>query len=178
MVVFGLRTFGDCSEVPDHFHVATRFFHVWFIPLIPVGSFLVLEEDDDDDTFRGMSVGLDIRSTLMAWFRTFWVLLALGALGMGIMWLINGPPRLVDAQTLADVLPAAVAGIAYKVVYYGAYAAAALGFLMGVGVYFLSHVFNEASEARARALCEKTGYPLELVDMYFAGRDAPGEAVE
>ncbi len=177
MVVFGLRTFGDCSEVPDHFHVATKFFHVWFIPLIPVGSFLVLEEEDDD-SFRGMSVGLDFRSTLMAWFRTFWVLLALGSLGMGITALINGPPVLVDAQTLADLLPAAVAGVAFKAVYYGAYAAAALGFVLGVGVYFLTHVFNEASEARARALCEKTGYPIELIDLYFANRDAPGEPDE
>lgn len=177
MIVFGLRTFGDCSEVPEHFHVATKFFHVWYVPLIPVGSFLVLEEDDDD-SFRGISLGLDFRSLLMAWFRAFWVLLALGCIGFGVMALINGPPVLIGPEQLAKLLPAAAAGIAFKIVYYGPYAAAVLGFLFGVGVYFLSHVFNEASLGRARKLCEKSGYPIELIEAHFAGVDLDGGVEE
>ncbi len=43
-VAFGTRFYGKVDHVPGLFHVATRFFHIQFFPLIPTGSYLVLEE--------------------------------------------------------------------------------------------------------------------------------------
>ena len=33
-LVWGERFYGLCDEVPGTLHVLTRFFHVWWIPLI------------------------------------------------------------------------------------------------------------------------------------------------
>ncbi len=45
MIVFGQRLYGKTLRCGDAY-VATRFFHVWFIPLIPMGSSIVLRSLD------------------------------------------------------------------------------------------------------------------------------------
>lgn len=68
MIVFGTRKFGWVDEVEGLGTVATTFFHVMFVPLIPIGSHLMLDES------RGVSLPLSIKSILVAWVRSalFW----------------------------------------------------------------------------------------------------------
>ncbi len=47
--IFGMRMFGQTDRVPGVFHVATRFFHICFVPLYPMKSILVLEEGTGRD---------------------------------------------------------------------------------------------------------------------------------
>jgi len=42
MIIFGTRVFGTTYAVPGVFYVATRFFHVDFVPLIPTTSYMVI----------------------------------------------------------------------------------------------------------------------------------------
>src|SRR6478752_5596188 len=44
IVVFGSTLYGKVHAVPGVCHVATRFLHLFFVPLFPTGAWLVLEK--------------------------------------------------------------------------------------------------------------------------------------
>lgn len=67
MLVFGRRLYGRVDHVPVG-HVATEFFHVAFVPLVPLASYLVLWEDRH--RFTGKPVPLHTRSIACAWLST------------------------------------------------------------------------------------------------------------
>jgi hypothetical protein len=76
MLILGTRLFGKVDVVPGAFHVATRFFHLNFLPLWPASSWVVLPGGD-----RGVKLSaLRWSSVLMAWARALLVLCALGLL--------------------------------------------------------------------------------------------------
>jgi hypothetical protein len=79
MIVFGVRLFGKAEIVPGVFFIATRFFHICFIPLIPMQSFVIGE---DPDGGGAALPGLHWGSISMAWLRG---LLFAGALALSIM---------------------------------------------------------------------------------------------
>lgn len=167
MIVFGTRMFGDVSNVPDLFYVGTRFFHIWYIPLIPVGSFLVLE--DTDAGFRGVPIGLSFRSIFTAWFRTFFVLLALLCIGLSIYAVFTGTPDLlgmlaweVFQRDLSDLVH--IPWIAQTVIFYGLMLSC---IFVGIVTYWGSHRFARASYKRAVALAQETGISKALVDHAF-----------
>jgi hypothetical protein len=63
-VIFGTRCFGKVDHVPGLFYVSTRFFHINFVPLIPLGSYIIF-----DGTDRGKPIGLSLKSLGLAWGR-------------------------------------------------------------------------------------------------------------
>ncbi len=77
MIIFGVRLFGKAEIVPGVFFIATRFFHVCFIPLIPMQSFVIMA-DGEGAALPGLHWG----SISMAWLRG---LLCLGAAVLGFM---------------------------------------------------------------------------------------------
>ena len=71
IIIWGSKLFGKTDEVPELFHVATKFGHLWYIPLIPLGSHLVLEESDEG--WRGLELPMSGKSVRLATFRgRFW----------------------------------------------------------------------------------------------------------
>lgn len=72
-----MRHYGPADRIEGVGEVRTRFVHIWFIPLIPLGSTFVVSEDDDG--VRGVGVGFSVRSILVAWTRTVAVLGGLAA---------------------------------------------------------------------------------------------------
>lgn len=70
MIIYGTTNAGKVDEVPGGmFHVVTQFGHLYYIPLIPTGSYLVFEKTSDG--FRGMSIPLSMKSILAGWARGF-----------------------------------------------------------------------------------------------------------
>jgi hypothetical protein len=74
MFVFGGRLFGKVDQVPGHFHVATQFFHVNFVPLVPTKSWIVLHGTEKSGLGRTSWQGIQLRSIRwgsvgMAWLR-------------------------------------------------------------------------------------------------------------
>ncbi len=67
VVIWGQRMYGRVDRFAGS-HVATRFFHIYYLPLIPLASWLVLEEQGDG-RFIGVQVPLQARSILSAWLR-------------------------------------------------------------------------------------------------------------
>src|SRR5688572_32226032 len=83
VIISGVRFAGKVDAVPRVGHVATRFFHVYWIPLIPVGTYLVTEEKGDD--FKGFLLPLNAKSIFIGYVRTLaWIGLAV-ALGAAFM---------------------------------------------------------------------------------------------
>jgi len=67
LVIYGSRLYGRVDDVPGLFYVATRFGHVFWVPLIPLGSHVVLQELEDG--WRGVPIGLSGRSVLAGYLR-------------------------------------------------------------------------------------------------------------
>jgi hypothetical protein len=75
VIIFGInRLFGRTDRIPGLLFVATAFLHVFFIPLIPMGTYLVMEKDDEWEHFRGIRIPFSIKSLLYAWGRAIAVL--------------------------------------------------------------------------------------------------------
>lgn len=71
MIIFGWNMlFGRTDKIPGLLFVGTSFFHIFFIPLIPLGSYIVLYQDDKwMDGFKGIRIGFSPKSILFAWLR-------------------------------------------------------------------------------------------------------------
>lgn len=82
IVVWGSRFYGKVDKVPGLFHVATRFGHVYYLPIIPMRSYVIL----GDDAGRGVKIPLSARSIFIAWGCA--VSLVIGAIAM-IMTLVS-----------------------------------------------------------------------------------------
>lgn len=71
--LFGTRAFGRVRECDGQF-LATRFFHVLRLPLVPLGSRWVTDEGEDG-SLSGLELGLDPLSVVTAYLRTWGPLL-------------------------------------------------------------------------------------------------------
>ena len=99
-IVYGKRLFGVVDQVDKAFTIQTLFGHVWYLPLIPMESWLVLAGSTDKQ-WRGVKLGsLSWRSVLFAWAR-------LGLLALSVAAVIAGLGSASDSRGM--VAPAAIA---------------------------------------------------------------------
>jgi hypothetical protein len=152
MLVFhGASLYGKVDQVPGLFYVATKFFYVQFVPLIPLKSYVVPEGVDLRKGFTGFPIALSGKSVLFAWLRTGLVLagsiLATIAVVEAIEWL-DGKGTWMNALVLAMW-----AGIVFY-------------------VFRLSYRFGHAAPERALALAEAAGISSDVVASYFSPRDS------
>jgi hypothetical protein len=73
--VHGERLYGYVDRVPGLFRVATMFFHFNFVPIFPMGTYLVTEGPTAQAGFQGLRINLNLKSVLVGYFRG-WVGLA------------------------------------------------------------------------------------------------------
>jgi hypothetical protein len=98
IVIWGQRMYGRVHRFAGS-HIATRFFHIYWLPLIPLSSWLVLEEHEEG-RFTGLQIPMSLRSVALAWLR-IGALLALAAMSVRMLSL----PADLDA---IRTLPASV----------------------------------------------------------------------
>ena len=68
MIVFGKRNFGTTHEVPGVFHVTTNFFHIDFVPLCPIASYLIIDRAISSRRGNlGFAIPLNKKSMLLAY---------------------------------------------------------------------------------------------------------------
>ena len=148
MIIYGTRHFGAVDEVPGLGCVKTRFFHIWFIPLIPLGSaFLTKEEWGSNE---GISVAFSLKSVFMAWFRTFLFFSALGLLAAEFDCLVrlseSLPAVLLKGNRARATLEQVGIGL-------GGGICAALSFIGVLITYWIAgRVFGKASAERRNEL--------------------------
>jgi hypothetical protein len=152
-VHFGQDYYGKVDVVPDLCYVATRFFHVNLIPLIPLESSIVLIGTGKGSKPKTVKIALNFKSVLFAWLR---MLLTIGLIGMTAVAAIEteqfvwrGPVR-VDAADLAKAWGVAVA--------------------MGISLLF-TYRFNRAGYGRARRIGEALGMEPGEIDKWLTPRE-------
>ncbi|CAJ1967406.1 unnamed protein product [Cylindrotheca closterium] len=73
MAIIGTRLFGRTDRVPGLFYVATKFWHVCYIPLYPVSTYLIMEVKVLG--YRAINIPTSPTSLLLAWIRALgWLL--------------------------------------------------------------------------------------------------------
>jgi hypothetical protein len=138
MIIFGTRLFGRCEDVPGLFYVGTKFFHVNFVPLLPVKTTLVLEGSEQStglrgSSYRGFDLPMSLKSIAIAWAR-------FGLCALALYWVVAG---FIDRHGNRPMLLAQAAG--------------------AFALYVASRFVFRASFESAKALVEKIGSPPELV---------------
>jgi hypothetical protein len=76
-LVFGRRIYGHVDSVPGVLHVATFFFHIFLIPLVPRDSVIFVIDNHGYHTAQNTLTPLNAKSVLVAWVRAFLIVLAL-----------------------------------------------------------------------------------------------------
>ena len=109
LFIFGRRLLGKCDEVPGLFHVATQFFHINYLPLVPLGTYVVTSQTGN--SFRGVPIALNGKSILCAWGRALSLVGIVVAILCGVIELSGGQADSQEKMTL--VVAAVVAGMAF-----------------------------------------------------------------
>lgn len=95
LLIWGERICGRIDHVPGKCHVATRFFHLYYVPLIPLSSWVIVEGTESEQGFHGCQIGMSGKSVLFGWLQAALVV-------FGIINLIWGVIALTDPVQAAD----------------------------------------------------------------------------
>ena len=112
IIFFGRRAYGKVEHVLGTF-VLTTFFHVWFIPLFPLGSYVLAR--DEKGVAIHVPIGLHVGSILAGYLRT-WCALLSGAVAWAAVqgareYIVTDVPIWIDGLVLAAALAVAWFGI-------------------------------------------------------------------
>jgi hypothetical protein len=145
--VVGTRNYGKVDHVPGVFYVATQFFHINFVPVLPLTTYVVLDGSEGFlglGAFRGKKIRMSLKSVLTAYSRaTLLISVAITGLIAAIKFFDGFPTRDAEKLTGCGVL----AGVAVA---------------CGV-MYWLTYRVSRASEARALQLADELGLSHALV---------------
>ncbi len=103
LLIYGKRLYGKVAPFRDEegnelLHVATFFYHLYFIPLIPAKSFVVISGSQDGDGFKGSEISLNGRSVLAAYARAFTLFYVMMTAVMIAMVATEGPQALKSIE--------------------------------------------------------------------------------
>jgi hypothetical protein len=155
VVFFGTRMYGKVDHCPGLFYVATRFFYLQFVPLIPVGSYLVIDGTESERGMSGASIGLSGKSVFFTYLRTA---LMLGGVSLAIAAVVLG---IQAAERQLSWLPALGLGV---------------GAIVCFILFPLTYKISRASPARAVYLAERAGIDLRVVAEHFLERGIQPDA--
>jgi hypothetical protein len=144
VIIWGEMLYGTVDQVGSLFYVRTRFFYVYWIPLIPVRSFVVHVGSERSDGFQGRPIPMSGKSVLAGWLRAGCII---GLIISAAAWLFCALNLLRGKM---HVLPRDL--LAWS------------GMLLGSGlVYWSTLFFKHASYERALELGEVLGIPRDVI---------------
>lgn len=158
MIISGQGNYGKVDVVPGFCYVATRFFHLYYVPLIPLGSYVIKAGTEDGDRFEGVKTTFSFRSVLAAWVRTVLVLSLLAGVGTGIVMGFEHLEKPAGVKPSALIVPWALA-------------------VCSCVAYWITVRSARAGYGRAVAMAAEMGFPPETVDRYFPPESWEGEIV-
>ena len=146
MIIFGTRFYGKVDHLPGLCYIVTRFVHIWFVPLIPTETYLVLEGTESGGNFRGVPISMSLKSVVNAWLRAGCVLGIIGGIIASFVSLIRLSEGRADFMDVIGSL-----GV----------------FVAAIGLMALSYkVFGKVSPQRAEELGQHLGIdPRAMADM-------------
>ncbi|HEX5102611.1 MAG TPA: hypothetical protein VFV87_02290 [Pirellulaceae bacterium] len=135
IIVWGTINAGKVDQAPGGmFHVMTRFGHVYYLPLSPTGSYLVLEQTAEG--FRGMPIPMSFKSILTAWVRAGSIVAIIASLVLTMIFLAD-----VKAAPFGWIVPVLVC----------------IGAIVALFLSYRLKFFTEASYERAKELAGLMG---------------------
>jgi hypothetical protein len=140
-IIYGTRLYGRVDQVKGLCHVATRFVHIYFFPLIPIKSYIVQDTASTGvGQFLGKETSFSFKSVLAAWLRAGLFFPALAALVFGVIQAV----MVANGDSSGTIL-------------------GAVGGILGAGVlatlFALSWKLFRASSGRALELARELGLP-------------------
>lgn len=103
IVFYGQRLYGSVDAIPGLCDVQTEFFHIYWMPIVPLGSYAVVGESEDG--FQGTRVPLCWKSVFKAYLS---LICGLPAVVSGVMFLTSmGSPHGLNLAALVTFLVAA-----------------------------------------------------------------------
>ena len=76
-IICGRRLFGRVDQVPGTCYVATRFFHLYYVPLIPLSSWIINQGAEKTFDFREQRIRLSVKSVVFGWLQAYFLLFGL-----------------------------------------------------------------------------------------------------
>ena len=143
--IIGTTLFGKVDEIPEVGHVATVFFHVCFIPLVPMQTWFILEDQEGAPLVGwngakiescGKSIGRAYLRSLLFWATLYFALSAVPGLSEGI------------GETILRSLAAATC----------------------LGLLWFSYSSNKATLGRALGVAERARIPRAVVKAKYGDR--------
>jgi hypothetical protein len=166
VIVWGSKLYGKVDVVPGFFHVATRFGHVYYLPLIPTQSFVVLGENGKQ--FQGVPIPMSAKSVFIAWVRAF---LFVACISLSIAALVNLQDRDPTAWITCAVMAVGAGVLCGFVSWHKSTTraslnrACALGELIGLNEAGMAEIYKIYGEAGGRGF--------EVSPAAAAGRSFP-----
>jgi hypothetical protein len=144
-IIYGKRFYGTADHAPGLFYVASLFFHVWYIPFVPLGAYLLI---DDGTGENGVTIGFSGKSFLLGWFRATCYVLGPALLLFGILLAFN-QPNVASSDWITFTVWMAAAGAAI------------------IGLLVWSYFWIRIGRERAVALAERAGLDSTFVHDHF-----------
>ncbi len=82
VIVYGSRFYGKVRACGGSY-LATQFAHIYYVPLVPIGTHLVLQSNGDG-SFRGIKAPFSVKSMLAAYLRVWGPLAVIATFFIGI----------------------------------------------------------------------------------------------
>jgi len=117
VIVYGTRFYGKVKACGSSF-LATQFVHIYYVPLFPIATQLILEENAGG-SFKGIKSSFSVKSMLAAYLRVWGPIAVIAAVAMGASGV---------SDFAGDGLAMAVVGIFTGVVVLALLAGTILGF--------------------------------------------------
>jgi hypothetical protein len=145
--VVGTHNYGKVDHVPGAFYVATQFFHINFVPVLPLTTYVILDGSEAFlglGAFRGKKIRMSLKSVLTAYSRAT-LLISVAVTGVIAAIEFFGGFPMSDMEKLL-----------------GSAVLASVSLACGV-MYWLTHRMSRASEGRALELADELGLSRALV---------------
>src|SRR3954470_7743622 len=82
VIVYGTRFYGKVKAAGSSF-LGTQFFHIYYVPLIPIGTHLILEESGGG-SYKGIKSDFSFKSMLAAYLRVWGPLAVIASIAIGV----------------------------------------------------------------------------------------------
>ena len=148
ILIWGNQLYGRVDRVPGLFSVATKFFHLYYLPLIPFESWVIIHGTETADGFQGRKISLSGKSILLAWMRAGAVVCSIGAAIWGFVAVAEMQKRGISAPLNAALL-----------------------FVSSLFMFWVSTRLGRPNLARSVFLAEQLGLPADVIHQFFQTED-------
>jgi len=169
IVIFGSNTYGRIDSIPGLGYVATEFFHLYYLPLIPYRTRFVVRKDAGG--FEGGNLPLSFKSILTAWVRTASLLVLLLVVTLGLFNLTDN--RVDFRERFFWCLGMAVIGLVVLWLHYGLFKVASYSNAMALADQlamdprlriYIDMQYERISEQEAEKRLDALGYSSNELD--------------